>query len=186
MTRALILISALIPAQIPGSALAEARCPAGADISAPLTALIEEGQAATKYMPARDALRDMWALYRAAPDAWSGELMDLGLERARIADYEGAKKAFDLLVVYCPTWAEGWNQRAFVAFQQEDYASALADVERALALEPRHIPALSGKGVTLMRLGRQDEGEAVLRAAVDLHPWLPERGLLPDLYGAPR
>lgn len=161
-------------------------CPEGPDTDAALTALIAEGQAADRYMVARDALRDMWALWQAPPDTWSGELLDVGLERMRMSDYEGAQKAFDALVEYCPTWAEAWNQRAFVYFRQEDFATALDNIERALELAPRHIPALSGKGVTLLKMGREDEGYDALRAAVDLHPWLPERGLIPGLYGAPR
>lgn len=169
----------------PAAVLGET-CPAGPDISAPLAALIKEGQQATRYMPARDALRDMWTLYKAAPDDWSAELLDVGMERANMADYDGALKAFDALVSHCPTWAEGWNQRAFVAFRKENYAAALKDINRALTLEPMHIPALSGKGITLIKMGRRAEGEAVLKAAVDLHPWLPERGLLSEPYGAPR
>ncbi|WP_288924742.1 tetratricopeptide repeat protein [uncultured Maritimibacter sp.] len=161
-------------------------CPEGPDTGDALAALIAEGQAAQTYMVARDALRDMWSLWQAPPDKWSGELLDVGLERMRVADYKGAQKAFDALVEYCPTWAEAWNQRAFVYFRQEDYAASLENIERALEIAPRHIPALSGKGVTLLKLGREDEGYDALRAAVDLHPWLPERGLIPELYGAPR
>jgi Flp pilus assembly protein TadD len=90
------------------------------------------------------------------------------------------------LVSYCPHWAEGWNQRAFVHFLREDYDAALADLEITLELSPRHVAALSGKGLTLMRMGREDEGDKVLREAVALHPWLPERGLLDPPAGAPR
>lgn len=161
-------------------------CPDGPDIEAALSDLIAEGQAADRYRPARDALRDMWSLWKTPPDDWSGELLDVGLERANMADYEGAMKAFDALVEYCPTWAEGWNQRAFVHFRQEEFEKALEDIDRAIELSPNHIPALSGRGITLMKLGRQDEGEAALKRAVDLHPWLPERGLLSEPYGAPR
>ncbi|MAM61461.1 tetratricopeptide repeat protein [Maritimibacter sp. UBA3975] len=161
-------------------------CPEGPDTGGALASLIREGQEAETYMVARDALRDMWALWQAPPDTWSGELLDVGLERMRMADYEGAQKAFDALVEYCPTWAEAWNQRAFVYFRQEDYTASLTNIERALEIAPRHIPALSGKGVTLLKMGREDEGYDALKAAVDLHPWLPERGLIPEPYGAPR
>lgn len=166
-------------------ALAET-CPPAPDHADALDVLIADGQAAETYMAARDTLRDMWALWRAAPDSWSGELMDVVQERIAISDFEGALTGLDALVVYCPTWAEAWNQRAFVRFRMEDYAAALEDVDRALAIEPRHVAALSGKGVTLMRLGREAEGDRVLREAVALHPWLPERGLLDPPAGAPR
>jgi tetratricopeptide (TPR) repeat protein len=161
-------------------------CPPAPDISEALDALIAEAQAAETYMTGRDTFYDMRALWTAPPDSWSGELLAIALERIAIADYPGALLGLDELVDYCPHWAEGWNQRAFVRFLQEDYAAALADLDRALALSPRHVLALSGKGLTLMRMGRDDEGDAVLRGAVALHPWLPERGLLDPPAGAPR
>ena len=166
-------------------ALAET-CPPAPDFSDALETLIAEAQSAPSYMAGRDAFFDMQALWRAAPDSWSGELMSVAQERITIADYEGALLGLDALVAYCPTWAEAWNQRAYVKFLQEEYDAALADAERAVALAPRHVAALSGKGLTLMRMGREDEGDSVLRQAVALHPWLPERGLLDPPAGAPR
>ncbi|GKY87167.1 tetratricopeptide repeat protein [Sinisalibacter aestuarii] len=180
MKRALLLLSLASPAQ------AEEVCPPAPDISAALDVLIADAQAAQTYMAGRDAFRDMRALYNAAPDTWSGELLDIALERIAMADYDGAMLGLDELVAYCPHWAEGWNQRAFVHFLREEYEPALADLEQALALSPRHVAALSGKGLTLMRMGREAEGDAVLRDAVALHPWLPERGLLDPPAGAPR
>ncbi|GGD35831.1 tetratricopeptide repeat protein [Sinisalibacter lacisalsi] len=176
-TSALVLLA--LPAQ--GNT-----CPPAPDITAALDALIADAQAAETYMAGRDAFYDMRALWSAAPDTWSGELLDIALERIAIADYDGALRGLDALVEHCPHWAEGWNQRAYVRFLQEDYAAALADLDRALALNPRHVAALSGKGLTLMRMGRDEEGDAVLREAVALHPWLPERGLLDPPAGAPR
>ena len=161
-------------------------CPPAPDIAAPLDALIADAQAAETYMSGRDAFYDMRALWTAPPDDWSGELLAIALERIAIADYPGALLGLNELVDYCPHWAEGWNQRAYVRFLQEDYAAALADLNRALSLNPRHVTALSGKGLTLMRMGRDTEGDAVLREAVALHPWLPERGLLDPPAGAPR
>ncbi|MCB1335898.1 MAG: tetratricopeptide repeat protein [Maritimibacter sp.] len=169
-----------------GPALAEETCPPPADISAALDVLIADAQAAESYMAGRDAFRDMFALWAAAPDGWSGELMDVIQERIAAADYPGAMKGLDALVVYCPSWAEAWNQRAYVRFLQEDYPAALEDIDRALELVPRHVAALSGKGVTLMRMGEAEEGDRILREAVALHPWLPERGLLDPPAGAPR
>jgi len=168
-----------------GPAFAET-CPPAPDFSDALDALIAEAQAAPSYMIGRDAFFDMQALWRAAPDTWSGELMSVAQERITIADYKGALLGLDALVEYCPTWPEAWNQRAYVKFLQEDYEAALADVERAVALAPLHVAALSGKGLTLMRMGREEEGDSVLREAVALHPWLPERGLLDPPAGAPR
>ncbi|WP_212524013.1 tetratricopeptide repeat protein [Actibacterium sp. MT2.3-13A] len=153
-------------------------CPPAPDHGARLAALIAAAQAAATEPEARRITDDMWALWTDAPDARAQELLNAGMERRAAYDFAGAARAFDALVAYCPDYAEGYNQRAFVAFLRQDYAAALEDLERALALTPDHIPALAGKALTLMGLGRMDEGQAVLRAALALNPWLPERGLL--------
>ena len=82
-----------------------------------------------------------------------------------------------------PDFAEGWNQRAFAAFLAEDYAAALADLDVALGIMPDHVAALSGKALTLIGMGRNDEAQEVLRAAVKLNPWLGERALLVEPPG---
>jgi len=89
-----------------------------------------------------------------------------------------SEDAFDRLIDYCPDYAEGYNQRAFVNFLREDFAAALVDLDLALERRPRHVAAMSGKALTLMGLGRHDEAQEILREAVKLNPWIPEAGLL--------
>lgn len=100
------------------------------------------------------------------------------MDRRAAYDFAGAQRAFVALVARCPDYAEGYNQRAFVAFLRQDFAPALADIGRALGLDPAHLGALIGKALVLMQMGRIDEGQAVLREAVALHPWSPERHML--------
>ena len=59
----------------------------------------------------------------------------------------------------------------------------MTDLERALEINPTHVAALSGKALTLMGLGRDDEAQEVLRAALALNPWLSERSLLQEPPG---
>ncbi len=87
------------------------------------------------------------------------------------------------MVEYCPDYAEGYNQRAFASYLAQDFASALVDLDRALEIVPNHIAALSGKGLTLMGLGRNEEAQEALRAAVEMNPWLQERSLLIEPIG---
>ncbi|RVT85943.1 tetratricopeptide repeat protein [Rhodobacteraceae bacterium CCMM004] len=120
----------------------------------------------------------MWEIWTDAPDEIAQALLDDGMARRSSYDFLGAQAAFDRLVGYCPDYAEGYNQRAFVAFLRQDYAAALEDLDRALARAPSHVGALSGKALTLMGLGRMDAAQETLRAALRLNPWIPERGLL--------
>jgi len=165
-----------------GPALA-ADCPPAPDHGARLAALIASAQAAGSEGEGRRITNEMWQLWTDAPDAYAQELLDEGMDRRAAYDFEGAVKAFDALIGYCPDYAEGYNQRAFVAFLRQDYPAALEDLERALALSPEHVAALSGKALTLIGLGRMDEGQKALREALALNPWLPERGLLTEAPG---
>ncbi|MCY4180919.1 MAG: tetratricopeptide repeat protein, partial [Litoreibacter sp.] len=90
-------------------------------------------------------------------------------------DYLGALTQFDALVAYCPDYAEGYNQRAFVHFLSGSYDKALQDLDRTLEITPDHIGALSGRALTLFELGREEQGQLALRAALAFNPWLPER-----------
>jgi tetratricopeptide (TPR) repeat protein len=103
------------------------------------------------------------------------------MERREAYDFAAAEAAFDALVDYCPDYAEGYNQRAFVNFLRQDYEAALPDLERALDRSPRHVGALSGLALTLIALQRPGEAAVALRRALDLNPWLSERHLLPGL-----
>lgn len=140
-------------------------------------------KAAPNERTAQEISQSLWQLWATAPDAQSQELLDRGMTQRGAFDFLGAIETFDRLIAYCPDYAEGWNQRAFVSFLQQDYEPALRDLDQALALDPDHIAALSGKALTLFGLGRDDDGQRVLRQALDLNPWLGERALLRPVPG---
>lgn len=156
---------------------AAADCPPAPDHAAPLNALIAQVQAAQTEGDARRIVNRMWDYWADAPDEQAQAILDRGMTRRAAFDLAGALSDFDRLIAYCPDYAEGYNQRAFVNFQRGDFETALSDLNRALDLSPRHIGALSGKALSLFGLGRRPEARAALAAALTLDPWLPERGL---------
>lgn len=151
------------------------------DHSNDMTALIAAAQNAPDAGAARLIAPEFWAIWTDAPDDHAQELLDTGMERRRAFDFGSALAALDALIEYCPDYAEGYNQRAFVNFLQQDFSAALPDLDQAIALSPRHIAALSGRALTLTGLGRKAEAALSLRAALALNPWLSERSLLPAL-----
>lgn len=167
------------------AAAAGATCPEPADISGPSAVLLAELQAATSEGAARLPTADLWALWLAAPDAEAQDMLDRGLAALRISNYAAAEATFDELIAYCPAYAEGYNQRAFAAYLQGDYGHALEDLDRALERSPTHVAAMSGKALTLMGLGRIKAAQGVLREALALNPWLPERRFLIQTPGEP-
>ncbi len=155
-----------------------AECPAPPDHAAALAQLVEQVRQAPSERAARLITNQMWELWADAPDEAAQEVLDAGLRKRASYDFLGALAEFDRLVAYCPDYAEGYNQRAFIHFIRQDYEAALEQLDIVLELNPAHIPALAGRALTLMGLGRDDEAQEVLRRALQLNPWLPERGLL--------
>ena len=163
-----------------GPALAST-CPNPPDHETDLNALIDATRVAPDEHTARLLSNDMWAYWADAPDDHAQELLDEGMNRRASYDYDGALVAFDALVDYCPDYAEGYNQRAFVNFIRQDYEVALPDLERAVALSPRHIAAMTGLALTLAALERNGEAALIIRQALEMNPWLVERHLLDHL-----
>lgn len=164
-------------------AVPAAACPPAPDIEAEESALLAQVQAAPNEGAAQPLSNRLWELWTKAPDEAAQALLDQGMTARRVGDLLGAQRLFDELVHYCPDYAEGYNQRAFVRFLTGDYAAALPDLERAIERSPRHVGAISGKALTLMGLERGVEAQDVLREAVALNPWLSERHLLVEPEG---
>ncbi|ODN69138.1 tetratricopeptide repeat protein [Methylobrevis pamukkalensis] len=101
--------------------------------------------------------------------------------------------ALDLLdqaLLLQPDFAEGYNRRATVWFMLDDYGRSLADIERALAIEPRHFGALSGLAGIMQRIGETDRAYEVYSRLAAIHPNLPDvrkaiEKLEPDARGRP-
>ncbi|MCY4306622.1 MAG: hypothetical protein OXC62_17875 [Aestuariivita sp.] len=153
-------------------------CPEVPDYDAELEALIEEVRVAKNADQAQKISNQMWELWTDAPDEVAQALLDRGMTAISSSNFFEAKQTFDLLVEYCPDYAEGYNQRAYVNFLSQNYSQALLDLNLALERAPRHIGALSGKSLSLLALNRIDEARIALQEALELNPWLSERRLM--------
>jgi tetratricopeptide (TPR) repeat protein len=158
-------------------------CPPVADHSSRLTEIVADLSVSRGEGEARVLTEELWTLWTDAPDDRAQAMLDEGMRQRSGFDFLGARDTLDELVQYCPDYAEGYNQRAFANYLRQDFSAALVDLDRALEIIPNHIAALSGKGLTLMGLGRHDEAQDALRAAVEMNPWLQERSLLVEPLG---
>ena len=153
-------------------------CPPVTDHSARLSEIVTELNAARGAAQAQELTQELWSLWTDAPDARAQGMLDEGMRQRSEFDFLGARDTLDGLIEYCPDYAEGYNQRAFANFLRRDFEAALVDLDVALSIVPNHIAALSGKGLTLLEMGRNEEAQQALRDAVRLNPWLQERALL--------
>jgi tetratricopeptide (TPR) repeat protein len=87
-------------------------------------------------------------------------------------DHALALDLLDTVVILKPAYAEGWNRRATVHYMQEDFGKSLVDIERTLALEPRHWGALSGLAIIQRRLGFESEALTTFKRALEINPSL--------------
>lgn len=181
MRRLLALAIMVGPALSPAAFAQD--CPPAPDVAQELEALFDSARSAADFNTGRAVSDAMWEVWLRAPDAQAQKMLDRGMSARGSFDFEGAKRSFTELIVYCPDYAEGWNQRAYINFLREDYPAALADLDRALVLQPRHVAAQSGRGLTLMNMGRIAEARKQMLAAVENNPWLSEKALLAK--GAP-
>ena len=171
LTVAFALLAGMAAAQ-------DAACPAPPDREDERRALMRELRTAPDPSGAQRASRALWDIWADAPDERAQALLDRGRAMIALGDLGRATEALDELVAYCPDYAEGWNQRGFASFLRRDFEAALTDLDRAMALSPEHLGVLSGRALTLLGLGRDEEGQAQLRAALRLNPWLAEAALL--------
>jgi tetratricopeptide (TPR) repeat protein len=148
-----------------------------------------------------EALDDLFAELRVAPDAASAQRLDQQIwslwmspndpglagrmNEVLKARTEGNPLAtielLNLLVRDYPDYAEGWNQRATMFYLIGNFEASIADCARVLELEPRHFGALSGRALMHLQLGNRPLALKDMTTALEIHPFLNERQLFPEL-----
>jgi len=100
--------------------------------------------------------------------------VDLLMTRAQAAlggaDNGTAKKLLDAVTQVAPDFAEGWNRRATLYYLMGEYQKSLDDIDRTLALEPRHFGALSGLGLVNLQLDRKEAAASAWQRVLDVDP----------------
>src|SRR5262249_12911351 len=114
-----------------------------------------------------------WQIWTEANSGPTDTLMQLGLGAMQSGNLAGALELFDAVTLAKPDFAEGWNKRATVLYMLGAYERSAEDVEKVLALEPRHFGALSGLGLINMELDRADAALEAFERALKVHPHLP-------------
>jgi tetratricopeptide (TPR) repeat protein len=84
-----------------------------------------------------------------------------------------AEKLLDRAVTLAPDYTEGFSQRAFFFYSQNNLTAALGDLRRVLALDPNHFKALEGLAQVWRDTGNKKAAFAVLKRLLEVYPYAP-------------
>jgi tetratricopeptide (TPR) repeat protein len=125
---------------------------------------------------------DIWKVWLRSGSADLDERMERASKLMALGLLQPALGVLDEIIAADAKWPEAWNKRATVFFLLGEHDRSLADIERVLALEPRHFGALAGLGMIRTEKGDLREALAAYRRALAVNPFLKERlGLIPAL-----
>jgi tetratricopeptide (TPR) repeat protein len=148
--------------------------PAAADQNDPrLEPLFTALKAAPTTEAARPIEELIWAIWAKSGDETVDVMMAKGVARLNEGDNDAALELFDRVVVLTPSFAEGWNKRATTLYTMGRFEASTQDIDKVLALEPRHFGAMSGLGMCDIRLGKDREAFAAFQRAAAVDPNLP-------------
>lgn len=102
------------------------------------------------------------------------EGLDRGWQFLQGGDLRNAEREFALALRAVPASASAEAALGYVDLARGDAEDALPRFDRALSREPRYVPALVGRGQTLMALQREGEALASYEAAIAADPSLTD------------
>jgi protein O-mannosyl-transferase len=91
-----------------------------------------------------------------------------GLEYVHLGEYDKALKDFNTVITLNPTYPFVYNDRGYVFYKQQLYQPALDDFNRVIKIKPNIPRPYVGMGLTLMAMGRREDGLISLAHACEL------------------
>jgi tetratricopeptide (TPR) repeat protein len=116
---------------------------------------------------AEDAL---WAIWFRADTAEHNQMLNQVRIQISREHLEQAEVLVTRLIKVAPDFAEAYNQRAIVYFQQGRLDESVADCLNVLKRNPYHFGAISGMAQCQLRLKRPHDALKTLRRALKLQP----------------
>lgn len=171
----LSIASPVFPAVAQESALPEPEVQAEATLSLSeedLDGLFERLAQSEDEKHAKAAEDEILRRFHTSKSDTTNLLMSWATRAMKDEKYAVALDILDRVVILQSDFAEGWNKRATVHYLMGDYGKAIADIEKTLALEPRHFGALSGFGLILRDMGDTRHALQAFEQALKIHPFL--------------
>ncbi len=116
----------------------------------------------------------IWQVWMDHPNRAAAQVLEAATRDIAARRYDIAETRLTRLLRSAPDFAEAWHKRATLYYLLARDAECLADTRRTLELEPRHFCAMLHFGEILFAGGATEHGRFAFRAALSLHPNLPE------------
>lgn len=122
---------------------------------------------------ALDTEERIWTVWMHHPHRAAAQVLDLATRDIAARRYDIAETRLTALLRSAPEFAEAWHKRATLYYMLGRDDECLSDIERTLALEPRHFAAMLHFAEILLGAGCTAEARFTFRAALSVHPHLP-------------
>jgi len=142
----------------------------GSDPISGLDGLFQQLKSATTYGKARNIEQSIWNIWMDNDQPLVASRMQIGVYFMQQGRLGMAYQVFSDVVKLAPTYAEGWNKRATVAYMMGQIKPSIIDIQKTLVLEPRHFGALSGLGLIHMLSGQPETALKVFEKVLDIYP----------------
>jgi len=113
---------------------------------------------------------NIWSEWFRSGSASIDLLMHWSDEATKRKDFNIALDLLDQVITRQPDYAEGWNRRATLHYAMSNYNKSMADIQKVLALEPRHFGALSGMANILEQSGNKQAALDAWQRVLDVYP----------------
>ncbi len=120
---------------------------------------------------AQEIERNIWRIWVVSGDSTTNKLMAHGIEALTTNNLDVAIGFFTKIIERSPGFAEGWNKRATAHYLNGDFAASVEDIERTLALEPRHFGALEGMALIFLKRGDEIGALSAFERVLEINPY---------------
>ncbi len=124
---------------------------------------------ATALMRLQGAIAQLAELEAAMPSHPQVPLLR-GVANRRMGNWPAAEQAFRRLTALQPDFPGGWLDLTWALGEQQRHHDALEPARKALALEPRSVPAIGNLAATLMFVGEFAEAAELVEQGLELEP----------------
>jgi tetratricopeptide (TPR) repeat protein len=114
--------------------------------------------------------KEIWAKWVHRGDELVDRHMLLGIRSMHAGALKLALRQFTTVINLDQNFSEGWNKRATIHYMMGNFDESVQDIERTLALEPRHYGAMSGMALILDATKNTDGALKVWQEVLEFTP----------------